>query len=154
MLVLTRKTDQKISIGEDITITVVRIKGNGSVQLGIEAPDGVQILRGELVEGARDARKRVASGPSPESATSAVTMPAPPRSESSGAEEEAPDRQRVEGRIEIQGLATPSVDCDSGLNYPGSRYRSWPMAGLAAPSGPRVGNNGRTVRVRAVVVRA
>jgi carbon storage regulator len=47
MLVLSRKVDQKIHIGDDITIVVSQIKGN-RVTIGIEAPGGVRILRGEL----------------------------------------------------------------------------------------------------------
>ncbi len=48
MLVLTRKQNEKIRIGDSIVITVVRMKGN-AVRLGIEAPRDVNILRGELV---------------------------------------------------------------------------------------------------------
>jgi carbon storage regulator len=48
MLVLTRKQNEKIRIGDNITITVVRMKGK-SVRLGIEAPNNVNVLRGELV---------------------------------------------------------------------------------------------------------
>ncbi len=47
MLVLTRKLQEKITIGQDITITVLRIKGN-SVRIGIEAPASVHVVRGEL----------------------------------------------------------------------------------------------------------
>jgi carbon storage regulator len=47
MLVLTRKTDERILVGSDIVITVVRVSGN-RVCLGIEAPAGVRILREEL----------------------------------------------------------------------------------------------------------
>ena len=49
MLVLTRKKDEKIIIGQDIEITVVDID-NGSVQLGISAPKEIEILRKELLE--------------------------------------------------------------------------------------------------------
>ncbi|MGM0499787.1 MAG: carbon storage regulator CsrA [Bacillota bacterium] len=49
MLVLTRKIDEKIIIGQDIEITVVGID-NGSVQLGISAPKRIEILRKELLE--------------------------------------------------------------------------------------------------------
>ena len=49
MLVLSRKTDQRIQIGSDVTITVVRLHG-GVVRLGIEAPSGVKVLRGELAQ--------------------------------------------------------------------------------------------------------
>jgi carbon storage regulator CsrA len=48
MLVLTRKRDEKIQIGRYITVSVQRI-ASGHVRLGIEAPPGVQIMRGELV---------------------------------------------------------------------------------------------------------
>ena len=47
MLVLTRKQGERIQIGEDITITVVRTKGK-SVRLGIVAPSHVPVLRGEI----------------------------------------------------------------------------------------------------------
>lgn len=47
MLVLGRKEEQTIQIGDDIRISILRIKGNG-VRVGIEAPDQVRIIRGEL----------------------------------------------------------------------------------------------------------
>ena len=49
MLVLTRKTQERIQIGDSVTITVVRIKGN-TVRVGIEAPQEVRVVRGELAE--------------------------------------------------------------------------------------------------------
>lgn len=48
MLVLTRKPQETIRIGDGITITVIKTKGQG-VRLGIEAPEDVSILRGELI---------------------------------------------------------------------------------------------------------
>lgn len=47
MLVLSRKCNQEIVIGDDIKITVVRVQGN-KVRLGVEAPQDVAIIRGEL----------------------------------------------------------------------------------------------------------
>ncbi|MFV2066367.1 MAG: carbon storage regulator [Pirellulales bacterium] len=47
MLVLTRKVHQQIQIGDQITITIVRVKGQ-SVRVGIDAPRDVRVLRGEL----------------------------------------------------------------------------------------------------------
>ena len=46
MLVLTRKMNQVIKLGEDITITVVRTS-HGAVQLGVEAPRSIRIMRAE-----------------------------------------------------------------------------------------------------------
>lgn len=47
MLVLTRKLQEAIKIGDNITLTVIKVKGN-TVRLGIEAPRNVRILRTEL----------------------------------------------------------------------------------------------------------
>ena len=47
MLCLSRKLYESIKIGEDVTVTVVRL-GSGSVRLGIEAPKNVRIVRTEL----------------------------------------------------------------------------------------------------------
>lgn len=47
MLILTRKTGERILIGKDIVLTVTRI-GKQNVRLGIEAPAHVNIVRSEL----------------------------------------------------------------------------------------------------------
>lgn len=49
MLILTRKRDDSIKIGEDIVIRVMRT-ARGSVKIGIEAPASIRIVRGELNE--------------------------------------------------------------------------------------------------------
>jgi carbon storage regulator CsrA len=49
MLILTRKRDDSIKIGEDIVVRVMRTT-RGSVKIGIEAPASVRIVRGELNE--------------------------------------------------------------------------------------------------------
>jgi carbon storage regulator len=49
MLVLSRRKDERILIGDDIVITVCRINGD-RVRVGVEAPDSVPVLRAELVE--------------------------------------------------------------------------------------------------------
>lgn len=50
MLVLSRKQGQKILVGDDVVITVVRIDGN-RVKIGIDAPQSEPIVREELIEG-------------------------------------------------------------------------------------------------------
>jgi carbon storage regulator len=49
MLVLTRKRDEKIMIGDNITITVVEIRGD-KVRLGIDAPIEVPVHRQEVFD--------------------------------------------------------------------------------------------------------
>ena len=58
MLVLTRKLLEKLYIGDDICVTVVRLEG-GQVRLGIEAPREISVVRAELV--ADRSRPRVQS---------------------------------------------------------------------------------------------
>ena len=49
MLVLTRKSEEKIMIGKDIVISVLEIEGS-NVKIGIEAPKDISILRMEIFE--------------------------------------------------------------------------------------------------------
>ena len=48
MLVLTRKVGERIQLGDQITVTLVKISGN-MVRLGIDAPPDVSVVRQELV---------------------------------------------------------------------------------------------------------
>lgn len=57
MLVLTRKVDDVIAIGDDIRITVVEVQG-GKVRLGISAPKDVVVDRQEV----REAKQKQAAG--------------------------------------------------------------------------------------------
>lgn len=47
MLVLSRKPGERIMIGDDVTVTIVRI-GPNNVRIGIEAPRTMNIVREEL----------------------------------------------------------------------------------------------------------
>ncbi len=47
MLVLSRKVGERIWIGDEISVTVVRITGGG-VRIGIEAPSEMPVVREEL----------------------------------------------------------------------------------------------------------
>lgn len=49
MLVLTRRVDESIRIGDDIRITVVKIKGTQQICVGVDAPRDVPVLREELI---------------------------------------------------------------------------------------------------------
>ena len=50
MLVLTRKREQKIRIGSDVVIKVLKVQGD-QVSIGIEAPKSLPIVREELLQG-------------------------------------------------------------------------------------------------------
>ena len=53
VLVLARKPDQSIVIGDDIVVKIVSVE-NGVVKLGIDAPGEVSIMRSELLEQVRE----------------------------------------------------------------------------------------------------
>lgn len=53
MLILSRKTDQQIKIGENITITIIDIKGD-QVKIGVEAPKDVKVFRQEVFNAIRN----------------------------------------------------------------------------------------------------
>lgn len=57
MLVLSRKLNEKIIIDDQIEITVVSIE-NGKVQLGIEAPKEIEIMRKELLEDVKEENQK------------------------------------------------------------------------------------------------
>jgi carbon storage regulator len=54
MLVLSRKRDERIVIGENIVITVVEVRGD-KVRLGIDAPSEVPVHRQEVLDAMRHA---------------------------------------------------------------------------------------------------
>ena len=49
MLILTRKVNESLMVGDDITITVLGVKGN-QVRLGVTAPRDVAVHREEIYQ--------------------------------------------------------------------------------------------------------
>lgn len=70
MLILQRKKDQSLTIGSNISITVLDI-GNDWVKLAIDAPKEISILRTELLE-AVSANQEAASTPLSEGSLSMI----------------------------------------------------------------------------------
>lgn len=55
MLVLTRKAGEKVIIQEDIVVTILEVKKNGRVRIGITAPKEVPITRDDAKKGPKHA---------------------------------------------------------------------------------------------------
>ena len=68
MLVLSRRRDETIMIGDDIELTVVRIMGD-KVRIGINAPKQISVHRKEVYD-AIQRKKRAAAQIKPEDAAS------------------------------------------------------------------------------------
>lgn len=62
MLVLSRKVGERILIGDEIAITVVRI-GQGGVRIGIDAPSNMVVVREELADENALSARRDENGP-------------------------------------------------------------------------------------------
>ncbi|MBP2657536.1 MAG: carbon storage regulator, CsrA [Firmicutes bacterium] len=59
MLILTRRKNEALRIGDDILVTIVDVQGD-QVRLGISAPREVSILRQELYEAVKNSNTRAA----------------------------------------------------------------------------------------------
>lgn len=73
MLVLARRLNESIMIGDDIEIVVVEIKGD-QVKLGIRAPRNVTVHRTEIYREIREQNTRAAETPAPESLDSLASL--------------------------------------------------------------------------------
>lgn len=62
MLVLTRKSGERLMIGDDVMITVLDV-GRGQVRLGIKAPEGLRVYREEIYVKVIEENRRAAEVP-------------------------------------------------------------------------------------------
>lgn len=60
MLILSRKVNEKIKIGDDITIGLIEIRGD-QVKIGIEAPKNIKVFRQEVFESIQQENKAAAA---------------------------------------------------------------------------------------------
>ena len=56
MLILTRRVQEALIVGDDVTITVLSVKGN-QVRLGINAPRDVEVHREEVYHRVKNSNK-------------------------------------------------------------------------------------------------
>ena len=75
MLILTRRVGETLMIGDEVTVTVLGVKGN-QVRIGINAPKDVSVHREEIYERIKNEKAGAAgeevSTPAPESGASGL----------------------------------------------------------------------------------
>ena len=60
MLILTRKTNEKIIIGGGITVSVIEVRGD-QVRIGVDAPKAVKVYREEVFEAIKSENQAAAA---------------------------------------------------------------------------------------------
>lgn len=73
MLILSRKIDEKIRIGEDIVITLIDVHGD-QVKIGVEAPKNVKVFRQEVFDAIQSENRAAVLEQDNESAKNAVSV--------------------------------------------------------------------------------
>jgi carbon storage regulator len=76
MLILSRRVNEKIVIGDDVVISVVEVRGD-QVKLGIEAPRNVKVFREEVFIAIQEENKKAAAA----SGAQLPLIDIPPRSQ-------------------------------------------------------------------------
>jgi len=63
MLILSRKTNEKIMIGDDISVSIIEIRGD-QVRIGVDAPKSVKVFRQEVFDAIKAENKAAAQSAS------------------------------------------------------------------------------------------
>lgn len=86
MLVLSRRQDERIVIGDQIVITIVEIRGD-KVRVGIEAPRDVPVHRREVYDAIQrhNAQSQAAPSPAPSAPALPLDLPITPSSDATPA---------------------------------------------------------------------
>jgi carbon storage regulator len=61
MLILTRRVGETLMIGDEVTVTVLGVKGN-QVRIGVNAPKDVSVHREEIYERIKNEEQEVKQG--------------------------------------------------------------------------------------------
>ncbi len=60
MLILSRNINEKIMIGDEISVTIIEIRGD-QVKIGVEAPKSVKVFRQEVFEAIQNENRAAAT---------------------------------------------------------------------------------------------
>jgi carbon storage regulator len=101
MLVVTRKKDEKLMIGNEIEVQIIKISKD-SVRIGIKAPQNISVHRWEVFESIRDANLAASKSQVPQKMVFRNLIPGSnaPERKSSGSPEPGPGAVQSESSSE------------------------------------------------------
>lgn len=149
MLVLTRKPNEEIHIGPNVTITILRVRGQ-AVRVGIQAPKHLNVVRGELL--GRPQRAAVVAS---ETVTAREAQCGAPAAAAGDALEPNQSRPRADATGEPEMTASGrSLQRLSRCRATGDGFdfaarhpeRSSPASHIALPASTPLGRRGLTAR--------
>lgn len=74
MLILSRKINEKIMIGDEVSVTIIEIRGD-QVKIGIEAPKSVKVFRQEVFEAIKNENRAAATSAPNLEGLSGIVLP-------------------------------------------------------------------------------
>lgn len=83
MLILTRRVGETLMIGDDVTVTVLGVKGN-QVRIGVNAPRDVAVHREEIYERIKREQAQAAAQSSDQDSDSAPVVPSDQNADQEG----------------------------------------------------------------------
>ena len=126
MLVLSRKLQQQIKIGDQITVTILRVKGN-TVRVGISAPRDLRVIRGELPKTGETANSDATI-----ECESVITMTGDESAEIADSAEESTDAKCGEPAASAPEVPTSSAAAHLPLRRIRNRYGRGPLQQVIA----------------------
>ena len=151
MLVLTRKLNEEIHIGPNVTITILRVQGQ-AVRVGIQAPKHLNIVRGELIGRPKPSAAVVATSVAADdehgcmSAANAIETPSAMPSSLAPSEDGTGEPEMTTGGRTLQRLSrcrASGESFDFSARHP---QRSSPASHVALPASTPLGRRGSSVR--------
>ncbi len=108
MLILTRSITQTIIIGDDISVSVLGVKGN-QVRIGIDAPKDVPVHRSEIYDRILNEQRSASAAPNAAPSTTSSAAPKSDLYDKLVAKQSASDDERLPSRVKTTATKATTI---------------------------------------------